>query len=107
MRSPDLAHAAFANQGGDFIWADAAAQANRRHIRGILRQRETGETTWRRGRASAGRSPRGLFDIYIQFSKSAFFHIEPITGAPGEDARRLSDSFSREYRGLNPSLLLD
>ena len=25
MRSPDLAHAALANQGGDFIWADADA----------------------------------------------------------------------------------
>src|SRR5688572_29085645 len=34
MRSPDLAHAAFPNQGDDFIGADAGAGANA----GILRQ---------------------------------------------------------------------
>ena len=37
MRSPDLAHAALANQGGDFIGAEATAGANG-HVRQILRQ---------------------------------------------------------------------
>ena len=36
MRSPDLAHPALANQGGDFIGAEAAAGANG-HVRQILR----------------------------------------------------------------------
>jgi len=36
MRPPDLAHAAFANQGGDFIGAEATAGPNG-HLRGILR----------------------------------------------------------------------
>src|SRR5687768_6148707 len=42
MRSPNLTHAAFANEGGDFVGADPRAGIDG-HVRGILRQavRET------------------------------------------------------------------
>ena len=37
MRPPHLAHAAFANQGGDFVGTDAGA-GSEGHVRAILRQ---------------------------------------------------------------------
>ncbi len=56
VRSPDLAHAALANQGGDFVRADAATGADG-HVRGILRHELRCEAS--RATVNAGQSQDG------------------------------------------------